>query len=96
MCGFKVEQEEVRGCTCKHPYRGCLIQGTEDLKIDNTKAISSLEKEGSYKFLGALKNVKQEDRIVLQNAAKVYYRGYHRVTESNQCACTNRCYQPKS
>ena len=40
--------------------RGCFIQGAEDLKIDNAKAISSLEGV-SYKFLRVLGNVKQED-----------------------------------
>ena len=59
-------------CAVAHVNRGCLIQSAEDLKINSTKAVSSLEKEGSYKFLGALENVKEEDRIVLQNAAKVY------------------------
>ena len=34
--------------------RECLIQSAEDLKIDNSKATSSLEKGGSYKFLGVL------------------------------------------
>ena len=94
---------------CAVAQTGCeqrgLIQGAEDLKIDNAKAISSLEEGGSYKFLGALENVKQEDRIVLQNAAKVYLQrlsiiwsspllDYHIVAASNQYACTNRCYQP--
>ena len=78
-----------------------MIQGAEDLKIDNAKAISSLEEGGSYKFLGALENVKQEDRIVLQNAAKVYLQrlsiiwsspllDYHIVAASNQYACTTK------
>ena len=51
MCGFQVEREEVRRCTCE---QGCLIQGAEDLKIDNAKVTSSLEEGGSYKFLGVL------------------------------------------
>ena len=49
--------------------------------------------------------MKQEDRIVLQNAAKVYLQrlsvicsnplsDYHRVAVSDQYACANRSYQP--
>ena len=34
MCGFKVDQEEGRGCTERFVNRGCLIQGAEDLKIE--------------------------------------------------------------
>ena len=45
-------------CAVAHVNRGCLIQSAKDLKINSTKAVSSLEKEGSYKFLGALENVK--------------------------------------
>ena len=37
---------------------------------------SSLEEGGSYKFLGVLENVKQEDRIVPQIAAKCTCKGY--------------------
>ena len=47
-----------KNCAVAHVNRGCLIQSAEDLKTNSTKAVSSLEKEGSYKFLGALENVK--------------------------------------
>ena len=66
--GLKSNKE----CTIAHVNRGCLIQGAEDLKIDDATAISILQKGGSYKFLVVLENVKQADRIVLQNAATVY------------------------
>ena len=56
-------------CTVAHVNRGCLIHGAENLKIDDAKVISRLEEGGSYKFLGVVENVKQEDRIVFQNAA---------------------------
>ena len=85
-----------KNCAVAHVNRECLIQGAEDLKIDNAKAISSLEEGGSYKFLGALETVKQEDRIVLQNAVVYLQRlsiiwsnplsDYHRVAASNQYA----------
>ena len=55
--GFILKWNEKK-CAVAHVNRGCLIQSAEDLKINSTKAVSSLEKEGSYKFLGALENVK--------------------------------------
>ena len=63
----------MRSCSCEP---GGLTRGAGYLKIDNPKEISSLEEGGSYKFLGVLENVKQEDRIVPQIAAK----------------CTCKCY----
>ena len=56
-----------------------------------------LEEGGSYKFMRVLEKGKQEDRIVPQNAAKVYLHrlsviwssplpDYHRVAASNQYA----------
>ena len=94
MCGCKVEREEVRGCICE---RRMFDSRAANLEIDNAKATSSLEEGCSYTFLGVLENVKQEDRIVLQNAAKVYLQrlsiiwsipitDYHRVAASKQYA----------
>ena len=95
MCGYKVEREEVRGCICE---RRVFDSRTENLEIDNAKANSRLEEGCSYTFLGVLKNVKQEDRIVLQNEAKVYLQrlsiirsisltDYHRVAASFETVC---------
>ena len=94
MCGCKVEREEVRGCLCEQRV---FDSRAENLEIDNAKANGSLEEGCSYTFLGVLKNVKQEDRIVLQNEAKVYLQrlsiirsisltDYHRVAASKQYA----------
>ena len=55
---------------------GGFTQGAEYLKIDNAKEITRLEEVGPYKFLGVLENVKQEDRMVLQNAARCTCKGY--------------------
>ena len=93
MCGCKLEREEVRGYTCEQRV---FDSRAENLEIDNA-TVSSLEEGCSYTFLGVLKNVKLEDRIVLQNAAKVYLRrlsiiwsipltDYHRVAASKQYA----------
>ena len=73
MCGCKVEREEVRGCLCEQRV---FDSRAENLEIDNAKANGSLEEGCSYTFLGVLKNVKQEDRIVLQNEAKVYLQRF--------------------
>ena len=85
-----------KNCAVAHENRECLIQGAEELKIDNAKVISSLEECGSYKFVGVLETGKQEDRIVLQNAVVYLQRlsiiwssqlsDYHRVAASNQYA----------
>ena len=94
MCGCKVEREEVRGCIWE---RRVFDSRAANLEIDNAKANSSLEEGCSYTFLGVLENVKQEGRIVLQNAAKVYLQrlsiiwsipitDYHRVAASKQYA----------
>ena len=67
------------------------------MEIDNAKTISSLEEGCSYTFLGVLETMKQEDRIVPQNAAKVYLQrlsiiwsisltDYHKVVASKQYA----------
>ena len=49
MCAFKVEREEVRGCTCEQRVFDSRCGGFE-----NAKVISSLEEGVSYKFLGVL------------------------------------------
>ena len=56
--GLKWNKKKCAVAHVNRENRGCLIQSAEDLKINSTKAVSSLEKEGSYKFLGALENVK--------------------------------------
>ena len=63
-------------CAVAHMNRGGLTQGAEYLKIDNAKEISRLEEAVCYKFLRVLENVKQEDKIVLQNAARCTCKGY--------------------
>ena len=64
------------------------------MKIDNAKEISRLEEVGSYKFLGVLENVKQEDNgssecseVYLQRLSiicSIRLTDYHRVGASNQ------------
>ena len=49
-------------------------QGSEqtDMKIADLKPIKSLDQHNTYKFLGVFENTKQEDRQVLEVAAKTY------------------------
>ena len=56
-----------------HVKRGCVKQ-TENIEIDELKSIKSLGEESTYKFLGVLENSKQEDKLVLENGSKGYWR----------------------
>ena len=60
-------------CAVVHVKRGCVKQ-TENMEIDELKSIKSLGKESTYKFLGVLENSRQEDKLVLENALKEYWR----------------------
>ena len=84
-------------CAVEHVNIGCLIQGQRTWRLTMVKAISSLEEGCCYTFLGVLETMKHEDRIVPQNAAKVYFQSlsiiwsipltdYHRVAASKQYA----------
>ena len=43
-----------------------------DVKVDEKKVIKHLKKATHYKFLGVLENVKQEDKLPLECASKIY------------------------
>ena len=45
--GLKWNKKKCAVAHVNRENRGCLIQSAEDLKINSTKAVSSLEKEGS-------------------------------------------------
>ena len=55
-----------------HVKRGCLDRSIESVKIGDLKPINSLGEDNTYKFLGVLENIKQEDKLVLESAAKAY------------------------
>ena len=61
-------------CAVVHVKRGQVEQGSEqtDMKIADLKRIKSLDQHNTYKFLGVFENTKQEDRQVLEVAAKTY------------------------
>ena len=47
-------------------------QESGDMNISDLKPIKSLDQHNSYKFLGVFENTKQEDKQVLEAAAKTY------------------------
>ena len=47
-------------------------QESGDMNISDLKLIKSLDQHNSYKFLGVFENTKQEDKQVLEAAAKTY------------------------
>ena len=53
--------------------RGKSVQGS-DAKVDEEKVIKHLEEGTTYKFLGVLESVNQEDKLTLECAAKIYLR----------------------
>ena len=77
--------------------RGVHVSGNLGMILDETARILSLEDGKQYKFLGVLESVMQEDKLVLECAAKEYLRrmsviwtsplsDHNRVTASNQFA----------
>ena len=58
-------------CAVAHVKKGRLEQ-TESIKIGELRPIDSLGEDKNYKFLGVLENTKQEDKLVLESAAKTY------------------------
>ena len=59
-------------CVVIHVNRGQVEQGSGDMKIADLKPIKSLDQHNTYKFLGVFENTKQEDKQVLEAAAKTY------------------------
>ena len=59
-------------CAVIHVKRGQVEQGSGDMKIADLKPIKSLDRHNTYKLLGVSENTKQEDKQVLEAAAKTY------------------------
>ena len=59
-------------CAVIHVKRGQVEQGSGDMKIADLKPIESLDHYNTYNFLGVFENTKQEDRQVVEAAAKTY------------------------
>ena len=67
--GLKGDEKK---CAVIHVKRGQVEQGSGDMKIADLKPIKSLDQHNTYKFLGVFENTKQEDKQVLEAAAKAY------------------------
>ena len=59
-------------CAVIHVKRGQIEQGSGDMKIADLKPIESLDHYNTYNFLGVFENTKQEDKQVVEAAAKTY------------------------
>ena len=86
-----------RKCSVVHVKRGVLQDSGDGMRLGESEMIESLSEGSNYKFLGVLENVKQEDGLALEVAAKVYLKhlsviwssplsDYNRVIATNQFA----------
>ena len=55
-----------------HVERAQVEQGSGDTKIADLKPIKRLDQHNTYTFLGVFENTKQEDKQVMEAAAKTY------------------------
>ena len=80
-----------------HVKWGQVDQGSGDMKVADLKPIKSWDQHNTYKFLGDFENAKQEDKQVLEAAAKTYLQrlpiiwssplsDHAKIVASNQCA----------
>jgi len=61
-------------CAVVHVRRGMQVSDDAGVRLDEAARIPSLEDGNQYKFLGVLQSVMQEDKLVLECAAKEYLR----------------------
>ena len=87
-------QWNERKCVVVHVKRGCL-QESSDMRCGEQELVKCLKEDCQYKFLGVLENIRQEDNLALDNAARVYLQrmsviwssplsDYYKVVASNQ------------
>ena len=90
-------QWNEKKCAVTHMKKGALDQTTSDMKLDESAVIARLKDGEQYKFLREQENLKQEDKLVLNCAAKVYLKrvsviwssplsDHNRITATNQFA----------
>ena len=84
-------------CAVAHVKRGVQVNGVSRGRVVESTRVPCLDDGEQHKFLGVLANVMQEDKLVLECAAKEYLRrlsviwishlsDYNRVVASNQFA----------
>ena len=87
-------QWNEKKCAVVHVKRGC-FQESPDARCGEQELVKSLKEDSQYKFLGVLENIRQEDNLALENAARVYLQkmsvirssplsDYYKVVASNQ------------
>ena len=59
-------------CSIINVKRGKQVCNGSKAKLDHSTEIASLDQGERYKFLGVLENLKQDDKLALQQAAKIY------------------------
>ena len=59
-------------CSTIHVRKGVQVQDSLGIKMDESTVITSLKEGTQYKFLGVLENLKQDDKLALKVAAKVF------------------------
>lgn len=52
--------------------RGVQVSGVSGGRVDESTRIRCLDDDAQYKFLGVFESVMQEDKLVLERAAKEY------------------------
>ena len=57
-----------------HVKRGAQVLDESGMRMDETTTITALGEAKHYKFLGVLENVRQDERLALECAAKDYLR----------------------
>ncbi|XP_068737747.1 uncharacterized protein [Montipora capricornis] len=65
-------QWNPKKCNTIHVKRGVLVHDAAGLKLDQTSVVQSIKEGSSYKFLGVCETVKQDEKLALVSAAKVY------------------------
>ena len=86
-------------CAVMHVKRGGRVSDAESMKIDGLKLINRLREDLQYKFLEVMGSVRQEDRSVLELAAKDFLRRVSVIRSSPlydhaKSVASNRCTLP--
>lgn len=90
-------QWNLKKCAVAHVKRGVQVTAVSGGRVVESTKIPCLDDGERYKFFGVLESVRQEDKLVLECAAKEYLRrlsviwtsplsDYNRVVASNQFA----------
>ena len=90
-------------CSIINVKRGKQVCDGSKVELDNTTKIASLNESERYKFLGVLENLKQDDKLALQQASMTYLQrisviwssplsDWNKVNASNQFALPTLSY----